>query len=291
MLYGYGYDSYSNPLTSWANFGGALGVLMLIAFIAAIVLTVMGYKRFISDKSDMHLSFSDKRSWGPFLRFDVLLIDKILKALYLFNSLMIAFGCLAVVLSSISFGVGAFLGTLVAMAIACILLELLCRVVNEFLILNIVIARNTSDIKRDLRGLKGERDAGMPVEGMGFDGAPVPPTAPASAAAAAVPVAPAPTSEPEPAPAAPEEAPAAPASQVEPVVEPEAEARVDAGTEPEATNEPDAEEAAPTTVLERPAEDDSESAQQEHVVRFCPNCGSPVGPNDRFCGECGQRLK
>lgn len=70
MMYGYGYNSYGNPLTSWANFGGALGVLMLIAFIAAIVLTVMGYKRYISDKSDMHLSLSDKRSWGPFLRFE-----------------------------------------------------------------------------------------------------------------------------------------------------------------------------------------------------------------------------
>lgn len=278
MLYGYGYNTYGSPMTSWANFGGALGVLMLIAFIAAILLTVMGYKHFISDKSDMHLSLSDKRSWGPFLRFDVLLIDKILKALYLFNTLMIAFGCLAVALSSISFGVGAFLGTLVVMAIVCILLELLCRIVNEFLILNIVIARNTSDIKRDLRGLKGERGADPTSTSV----PPAAPVTPAASAAAAAPVAPAAAVEPEAEPAPP----APVAQQEETVDEPE--------PEPAASDEPDAEEVAPTTVLERPAEpdDESESATQEEPrARFCPNCGSPVGPNDRFCGECGQRLQ
>jgi hypothetical protein len=291
MMYGYGYNSYGNPLTSWANFGGALGVLMLIAFIAAIVLTVMGYKRYISDKSDMHLSLSDKRSWGPFLRFDVLLIDKILKALYLFNTLMIAFGCLAVVLSSISFGVGAFLGTLVVMAIVCILLELLCRIVNEFLILNIVIARNTSDIKRDLRGLKGERGADFtsPSE------PPVTPVPPAASVASDASVAPTVPVEPAPVESAPESAPVAPSQQEEPVVESESEPEpeVDAETEPEpaASDEADAEEVAPTTVLERPAEPEVEPAPQEQHASFCPNCGSPVGPNDNFCGECGQRLQ
>ena len=149
--YGYGgYGYNSNPLGQLFGFGAAEGVLILVAFIAAIVLTVMGYKRFISDKNELHLSFKDKKSWGPFLRFDILLIDKILKALYIFNALFILFACASVALSSLSFGFGAFLGSLVGMALLCIVLEILLRVGYEFAILNVMIARNTSDIRRKL---------------------------------------------------------------------------------------------------------------------------------------------
>ena len=127
--YGYGgYGYNSNPFDQLLGFGSAFGVLMFIAFIAAIVLTVMGYKRFISDKNELHLSFKDKESWGPFLRFDILLIDKILKALYIFSALLVLFGCAAGALSSLSFGFGAFLASLVGMALLCILLEILLRV-------------------------------------------------------------------------------------------------------------------------------------------------------------------
>lgn len=173
---GYGYDA--NPFGQLVNFGSAFGVLMFIALVAAIVLTVMGYKRFVSDKNELHLSYKDKKSWGPFLRFDILLIDKILKALYMFNALLVLFGCAAGALSSLSFGFGAFLGALVGMIILCIVLELLLRVGYEFVMLNVMIARNTSDIRRKL-----------------FSDAPTKPAAPASPAPEA-PVAP----EPEPAP-------------------------------------------------------------------------------------------
>lgn len=149
----YGYGSYGNePFAQLMNFGSSVGALVIIAIIAAIVLAVMGYKRFISNKNELHLSFKDKKSWGPFLRFDILLIDKILKALYLFNALLVLFVCAAFALSSISFGFGAFLGSLVGMAILCIVLEILLRVGYEFAMLNVMIARNTSDIRRKLFG-------------------------------------------------------------------------------------------------------------------------------------------
>lgn len=253
--YGYGgYGYNSNPLGQLFGFGAAEGVLILVAFIAAIVLTVMGYKRFISDKNELHLSFKDKKSWGPFLRFDILLIDKILKALYIFNALFILFACASVALSSLSFGFGAFLGSLVGMALLCIVLEILLRVGYEFAILNVMIARNTSDIRRKL-----------------FSDASSAPATPA----------PAPTPSPAPvAPVAPAPAPEAPvASAPEPVPTPEPDAFETAPTTVlDRSNQAPADPApvAPTEVAPK--------------ASFCPNCGAPVEPGDHFCGECGHKL-
>ena len=249
---GYGYDS--NPLGQLFGFGAAEGVLILVAFIAAIVLTVMGYKRFISDKNELHLSFKDKKSWGPFLRFDILLIDKILKALYIFSALLVLFGCAAGALSSLSFGFGAFLASLVGMALLCILLEILLRVGYEFAMLNVMIARNTSDIRRKL-----------------FSDASAAPAAPA----------PAPTPSPAPvAPVAPAPAPEAPvASAPEPVPTPEPDAFETAPTTVlDRSNQAPADPApvAPTEVAPK--------------ASFCPNCGAAVEPGDHFCGECGHKL-
>lgn len=253
--YGYGgYGYNSNPLGQLFGFGAAEGVLILVAFIAAIVLTVMGYKRFISDKNELHLSFKDKKSWGPFLRFDILLIDKILKVLYIFNALFVLFACASVALSSLSFGFGAFLGSLVGMALLCIVLEILLRVGYEFAMLNVMIARNTSDIRRKL-----------------FSDASSAPATPA----------PAPTPSPAPvAPVAPAPAPEAPvASAPEPVPTPEPDAFETVPTTVlDRSNQAPADPApvAPTEVAPK--------------ASFCPNCGAPVEPGDHFCGECGHKL-
>lgn len=250
--YGYGgYGYNSNPFDQLLGFGSAFGVLMFIAFIAAIVLTVMGYKRFISDKNELHLSFKDKESWGPFLRFDILLIDKILKALYIFSALLVLFGCAAGALSSLSFGFGAFLASLVGMALLCILLEILLRVGYEFAMLNVMIARNTSDIRRKL-----------------FSDAPAAPVAPA-------PVAPVAPAAPAPAPEAAPEAPVVP----EPAPTPEPDAFETAPTTVlDRSDQAPADSApvAPTEVAPK--------------ASFCPNCGAPVEPGDHFCGECGHKL-
>ena len=269
--YGYGgYGYNSNPLGQLFGFGAAEGVLILVAFIAAIVLTVMGYKRFISDKNELHLSFKDKKSWGPFLRFDILLIDKILKALYIFNALFILFACASVALSSLSFGFGAFLGSLVGMALLCIVLEILLRVGYEFAILNVMIARNTSDIRRKLFSDASSAPA-TPAPAPTPSPAPVAPVAPAPAPEA--PVAPAPKPAPAPAP----------------------EASVASAPEPVPTPEPDAFETAPTTVLDRSNQVPADSApvaptEVAPKASFCPNCGAPVEPGDHFCGECGHKL-
>jgi cytochrome c-type biogenesis protein CcmF len=47
---------------------------------------------------------------------------------------------------------------------------------------------------------------------------------------------------------------------------------------------------------DRPADLDEEiekqvAARRARRARFCPQCGTPTGPDDRFCGECGTDLR
>ena len=156
-MYGYwsGYDTYGYCSTSFGI--GAAGELfvtrLLIGFIAATVLAVVVYRKYASDGNEQPLSFKDKSTWGPFLRFDKLVIDKILRALYIFCAIFTAFFFLALVLASLADGIGAFLITLIMCVILCLIIELLERVSFESVMLSVIITRNTSDIK----GMLGSR--------------------------------------------------------------------------------------------------------------------------------------
>lgn len=149
------YGSAYSPFYSLLGWGTAMSALSLVALIAAIVLTVVGYYRFIREDAGPQFRLGDTRTWGPFLRFDTLLIDKILRTLYLFTALLTAFLSLAVVLSAIALGFGAFMGLLVAMTLICLLLELLLRVGFESAMLRVITARNTAEIRRHLTGEDG----------------------------------------------------------------------------------------------------------------------------------------
>lgn len=139
--YGYGYDSIA-----------LFGVFILVSFIASIVLTVMIYKRYIHDGSAPRFKPQDKATWGPFLRFDTLIIDKILKALYLFNAIFVALLIISLTISSLFGGIESFFSTLIGGAISLAVLELLLRVGYELIMLTVIIARNTSEIRRTLGG-------------------------------------------------------------------------------------------------------------------------------------------
>ena len=99
--YGYGYENYGygGPSFGIGAAGGIFVTLVVIGFIAAIVLAVVVYRKYASDGNEQPLSFKDKSTWGPFLRFDKLVIDKILRALYIFCAIFTAFFFLALVLS------------------------------------------------------------------------------------------------------------------------------------------------------------------------------------------------
>ena len=86
-MYGYGYG-YNTPAFGIGASAGIFVTLLVIAFIAAIVLAVAGYRKYVDDGDQQHFSLKDSSTWGPFFRFDKLVIDKILKALYLFCAIL-----------------------------------------------------------------------------------------------------------------------------------------------------------------------------------------------------------
>ena len=88
-MYGYGYG-YRSPSLGIDAMGGIFVTLLVIAFIAAIVLAVAGYRKYVSDGTEQPFRLKDPGTWGPFLRFDKLVIDKILKALYIFCAIFTA---------------------------------------------------------------------------------------------------------------------------------------------------------------------------------------------------------
>ena len=75
-------------------------VLSVIAFIAAIVVTVLLYMKYISEGKVT--TQATKHDWGPFFRFEASsdLFEKILKVLYLFTTCLIAFEAIASVIAS-----------------------------------------------------------------------------------------------------------------------------------------------------------------------------------------------
>lgn len=171
---------------------GFVAALMLVAFIASIVLTVIGYKRFvIGSDSKLNIDPRDQRTWGPFLNFDTLIIDRVIKALYMFNAIFLALATVVGVIAALFAGFEEFLLAVLVGAILLAVGELLLRLFYELVMMTVVVARNTSAIKRELC-----KDEVADADGISsLTPAPVPEPAVFSV------VAPEPEPEPEPEPA------------------------------------------------------------------------------------------
>ena len=127
-------------------------VLSVIAFIAAIVVTVLLYMKYISEGKVT--TQATKHDWGPFFRFESLIIEKILKVLYLFTTCLIAFEAIASVIASftiIVYAPGMAITGIITILIVCALLELLNRLGFEFTLMIVLIWKNTSDIRKTMK--------------------------------------------------------------------------------------------------------------------------------------------
>ncbi len=136
---------------------GVVVLLIFVAFVAAIVVTVMLYKKYISAGKAVRAG-GLKRDWGPFFRFESLIIEKILQALYIFSTLLIAFesaaGVLVSVFSLINDPAGSLMG-IIGILLLCLLLEVLNRLGFELTMMTILIWKNTAVIRQTLTGTAG----------------------------------------------------------------------------------------------------------------------------------------
>lgn len=152
------YGSYGSVATQ----AGVGLVLAFIAFIAAIVVTVIFYRKFIS-VDNVYKTPGVKGDWGPFFRFEHLIIENILKVLYIFTASLIAFECAASIITSFfgfMYDAGAAFGGIIFFLILFVVLEIINRLWFEFSLLTVLIWKNTSAIRKSVAADDASSNAG-----------------------------------------------------------------------------------------------------------------------------------
>lgn len=260
--YAYGYGGY-NGLIATASIGLLLG---FAAFVAAIVVTVLFYKKYIAVDNIHKVQPSQAlkhRDWGPFFRFEHLIVENILKVLYIFFASLIAFESAAGILSSLM-GIfsdpGAVLFSIIFILIICLVLEVVTRLWFEFSLLTVLIWKNTSAIRKSVSKGEPESAPSAPASGASVDGY-------ASQQPFQQPV------------NYQQYAPAQPVtmSQSDFSTQP-----IDSSAVSSAPSEQPASASMPTPPVASSASDHSQSSEWT-----CSHCGA-VNKAGSFCGQCGQ---
>lgn len=156
---------------------GSVGWLSVLGFIAIVVLTIVGYVKFIGKNAD-------RSSKGArFFHFDHFYIEKILKAVYLFSVVCITVAAVITPLSAavaasafsyyFDFGevVGAFFAGLFAGVLIFLIGQFLCRICFEY---SLMFVRLVTDARAIRTAVAGDPVGGsQPVPPMGGAQAPV----------------------------------------------------------------------------------------------------------------------
>ena len=137
MHYTYGSDFSSIPTTTATKAASGM-IWIVISAILAVIGGIVLYFTFLSKKNEG--KFTGFLGWMyDFLTFKKMMIENLLKILYLIAALFITLGSFALISTSFI----AFLMTLVFGNIA-------ARVAYELLLVTLVICRNTTDINKKL---------------------------------------------------------------------------------------------------------------------------------------------
>lgn len=140
---GYNYD-YTGGLGSMNNAmanGAGIGIWSIIALVLALVGCFLVYFMFVRKSNDLK---NPKLEWlRSFLKFDKMLIEPILKIAYIFAAIFLT-------LFSFSFFALGFPGFLAFLA-TITLGNIGLRVIYEAIMLQIMIWKNTSEIKNKLK--------------------------------------------------------------------------------------------------------------------------------------------
>lgn len=132
------YSSYGLTSTARASTIASSAIWTIIAAVLAVVGGIVLYFTFLSKKNEG--KFTGFLGWMyDFLTFKKMMIENLLKILYLIAALFITLGSFALISTNFL----AFLMTLVFGNVA-------ARVVYELLLVTLVICRNTTDINKKL---------------------------------------------------------------------------------------------------------------------------------------------
>lgn len=260
----YGYGLGMGPSSNGLSIAFLLGFL---AFVGAIVITVLLYRKFIATDNFYKLT-NFKHDWGPFFRFEHLIVENILKVFYIFFGSLIACESAAAIINSFLSIVNDPGGTLVfiiVILILCLVFELLTRLWFEFTLLTILIWKNTSAIRKSVGGTVDGLRGGQPAKpapaapsaqqptqagyGASYYGTPATPAGSATSA-----------------PKQPSGAPSAPAQPASPTPH----------------------TSAPQPVVD-PSQSGSVHSNKSHQGGWtCPQCGT-FNKTGIFCAQCGTR--
>ncbi len=140
MSYNYGYDTIgrSSGLTNMGNFDMGGAVWLIVALILSLIGCFVIYFLFVKKNNKISNKFL---VWlRDFLRFDKMLIETILKITYIFVALFITLGSFAIIGTS-------FLSFLLTLVFG----NILARVVYEASLIVIMIWKNTTEIKKNMK--------------------------------------------------------------------------------------------------------------------------------------------
>ena len=139
--YGYGNDSLISSLDKSASAGIGALIWIIIALIASIVGCFLIYFMFVNKNTKLK---NEKLEWlRSYLRFDKMLVETILKIVYIFAALFLT-------LFSFVFFANGFVGFLMFLGTV-IFGNLGLRVAYELVMMKIMIWKNTTEIKEKLK--------------------------------------------------------------------------------------------------------------------------------------------
>ena len=139
MGYDYGYGSLGSGASSSAPAVGAL-IWIIVALLAALVGCFLTYFLFVNKDTKLE---NKKLAWlRDFLRFDKMLVETVLKVLYIFIVIAITLVPFAFVTSF-----GSFIGVLLFIIFG----NIFIRIGYELAMIKIMIWKNTTEIKKNMK--------------------------------------------------------------------------------------------------------------------------------------------
>ena len=152
-MYGNPYGRSSGGIFDMFGSGGALGVVTVICFILAIIGGFVLFFGFLAKKNEY--KFTGILGWlYDFLNFKKMLSESILRVIYLITACFITLYSVGVLLFTEGGSIG---GRFLAFLLMLVVGNAVIRLVYEFILVILIICKNTTEINKKLSGNQEEQ--------------------------------------------------------------------------------------------------------------------------------------